>query len=350
MMEFLWPWAIAFLPLPILVYFLVPQAQRTDAALQVPFYVVAAGYEGDRGFTQRNTLLRRLLLVLMWSALVLAATRPQYIGEPIELPASGRDLLLAVDISGSMGFEDMQLNGNIATRLQVVKNVVGEFVERRVGDRLGLILFGSQAYQQTPLTFDRVTVRTLLQETPLGIAGQKTAIGDAIGLAVKRLQDRPAENRVLILLTDGVNTVGEVEPIQAAKLAAQEGIRIYTIGFGADELLQRSLFGNRVTNPSADLDTEGLTEIANLTGGIFQRARSSDELKQIYAALDELEPIEQDKEVYRPTKSLFFYPLMAVLLLSLIYAALHPMLTTWVQGLIAEFREARRKPEPRVET
>lgn len=350
MIEFLWPWAVALLPLPLLVYFLVPQAQRTDAALQVPFYVVAAGYEGDSSFAQRNARLRRLLLVLMWLALVLAATRPQYFGDPIELPSSGRDLLLAVDISGSMSNEDMQLQGKLTSRLQIVKQIVGQFVERRVGDRLGLILFGDKAYLQVPLTFDRFTVRTLLEETPVGVAGQQTAIGYAIGLAVKRLQDRPAKNRVLILLTDGVNTVGEVEPIQAAKLAAQAGIRIHTIGFGADEMIQRTIFGSRVTNPSAELDTEGLTQIANLTGGIYQRARSTDELKQIYAALDELEPIEQDKEIYRPTMPLFFYPLTAVLLLSLFYAALHPMLTTWFLSLIRERREARRKPEPLVET
>ena len=343
MINFLWPWAVAFLPLPLLVYFLVPAASRTDAALQVPFYVVASHYEGDSSFNQRRTLLRRIILMLMWLCLILAATRPQYIGDPIELPTSGRDLLLAVDISGSMGYEDMELAGRTVTRLMVVKDVVGEFVARRQGDRLGLILFGSQAYLQTPLTFDRFTVRSLLQETPLGIAGQKTAIGDAIGLAVKRLQDRPAENRVLVLLTDGVNTVGEVEPLQAAKLAAQEGIRIYTIGFGAEELVVPGFFSNRRINPSAELDSETLTEIAQLTGGIFQRARSSGELKQIYAALDKLEPIEQDHEIYRPVKSLYYWPLMLVTLLSLLYAAMHPMLTSWLVAGMAELRERRHK-------
>jgi Ca-activated chloride channel family protein len=230
-----------------------------------------------------------------------------------------------------MGTEDMNLNGQMVTRLAAVKAVVGEFVERRRGDRLGLILFGSQAYLQAPLTFDRKTINTLLTETPLGIAGGKTAIGDAIGLSVKRLLDRPAANRVLILLTDGVNNVGEVSPIQAAKLAAQEGITIYTIGFGADQMEVSGLLFNRTVNPSAELDTETLTEIAGLTGGIYQRARSTQELASIYLALDELEPIEVDQETYRPEKSLFFWPLGSAIILSLFVAGVWLIKTTFAE-------------------
>ncbi|MGI9322109.1 MAG: VWA domain-containing protein, partial [Pseudomonadales bacterium] len=195
MIEFLWPWALAFLPLPLLVYILLPRARRTEPALQVPFYSQAASYEQQAGQVHLKTNVRRLLMLLVWLALVLAATRPQWIGDPIALPSSGRDLLLAVDISRSMDAKDMQSDIGVASRIAVVKEVVGDFVERRRGDRLGLILFGTYAYLQTPLTFDRNTVRTLLTEAPLGIAGPNTAIGNAIGLAVKRLQERPAENR-----------------------------------------------------------------------------------------------------------------------------------------------------------
>lgn len=335
MIEFLWPMAALFLPLPILVYFLAPRASRQEPALQVPFFSAASSYESASTGGRARSILRRLILILIWCALVLSATRPQWIGEPISLPTSGRDLLLAVDISGSMGTEDMELAGAMTTRLAVVKDVVGDFVERRKGDRLGLILFGTRAYLQTPLTFDRNTVRTLLAETPLGIAGGKTAIGDAIGLAVKRLQERPAENRVLILLTDGVNNVGEVDPVQAAKLAAQEGIRIYTIGFGAEEMVVPGFLFQRKVNPSAELDIETLTQIAELTGGIFQRARSTQELSQIYQALDGLEPIEQDQETYRPIRSLYWYPLAFSLVLSMLFTLLHPQLTTWVMNLWA---------------
>ncbi len=333
MIDFLWPWAVAILPLPLLVYWLVPVARQEDAALHVPFFRVAADFRNTATTFTRQSWIRRLIMLLIWFLLVLAATRPLWIGDPVELPASGRDLLLAVDISGSMGTEDMKVGNNMTTRLAVVKRVVGDFVERRQGDRLGLILFGSQAYLQTPLTFDRNTVRTLLQETPLGIAGGKTAIGDAIGLAVKRLKDRPAENRVLILLTDGVNNVGEVSPIQAARLAAQEGIRIYTIGFGADELLVPGLLFNRKINPSAELDSKTLTEIAALTGGIYQRARNLQELEKIYQALDELEPIELEQETFRPEKSLYYWPLGLAFLLSIAFAALHPVMTSWYRGL-----------------
>jgi Ca-activated chloride channel family protein len=267
-------------------------------------------------------------VLLLWLAIIIAGSQPKWVGDAITLPSSGRDLLLAVDISGSMGTEDMSLSGQMVTRLAAVKAVVGEFVERRRGDRLGLILFGSQAYLQAPLTFDRNTINTLLTETPLGIAGGKTAIGDAIGLSVKRLLDRPAANRVLILLTDGVNNVGEVSPIQAAKLSAQEGITIYTIGFGADQMEVSGLLFNRTVNPSAELDTETLTEIADLTGGLYQRARSTQELASIYLALDELEPIEVDQETYRPEKSLFFWPLGSALVLSLFIAGFWLLKTT----------------------
>ena len=320
MIEFGWPWFFYLLPLPLLAW-LLPRANRQEAALKTPSFNTLKSLVAE--LEQRSSrYLWRGLVVLLWLAIIIAGSQPKWIGEPITLPSSGRDLLLAVDISGSMGTEDMRLNGQMVTRLAAVKAVVGEFVERRRGDRLGLILFGSQAYLQAPLTFDRNTINTLLTETPLGIAGGKTAIGDAIGLAVKRLLDRPAANRVLILLTDGVNNVGEVSPIQAAKLAAQEGITIYTIGFGADQMEVSGLLFNRTVNPSAELDTKTLTEIASLTGGIYQRARSTQELAGIYAALDALEPIEVDQETYRPEKSLFFWPLGSALILSLLVASL----------------------------
>lgn len=143
--------------------------------------------------------------------------------------------MLAVDLSGSMEMEDFVVADQVVNRLVATQQVAGQFIERRTGDRVGLILFGEKAYLQAPLTFDRTTVRTLLDEAVIGLAGDKTAIGDAIGLAIKRLRNNPAHQRVLILLTDGANTAGEIPPLQAAELAAQEGLRIHTIGVGADE-------------------------------------------------------------------------------------------------------------------
>ena len=305
----------------------------------MPFFKIAAGFESADQASGGRSIARRVLLIIIWCLLVLAGVRPEWIGDPIELPTSGRDLMLAVDISGSMGTEDMEVNSGLTTRLRVVKAVVGDFVERRVGDRLGLILFGSQAYLQTPLTFDRTTARTLLAETPLGIAGGKTAIGDAIGLAVKRLQSRPENSRILILLTDGKNNVGEVSPLQAAKIAATQGVKIYTIGFGADELVVPGLLFNRTINPSAELDTKTLTEIAGLTGGIYQRARNTQELAAIYDVLDSLEPIEQDQQTYRPEKSLFFWPLGLALCGSMLMALGHPLMRSFFQMGWRQFRE-----------
>jgi Ca-activated chloride channel family protein len=229
-------------------------------------------------------------------------------------------MLLAVDISGSMEETDMQVGNDLVDRLTVVKTVVGEFVIRRRGDRMGLVVFGLNAYLQTPLTFDLETLNSLLQDMVIGFADNKsesgTSIGEAIGLAVKRLKDRPESARVIILLTDGANTSGQVTPLKAAQLAAAYGVKIYTIGIGADQVLRRSLFGSQLINPSADLDEETLQEIADLTGGQYFRAHNPQELAGIYATLDRLEPVAQDEETFRPTKSLFHLPMIVALLAS----------------------------------
>ncbi|MDQ2696525.1 MAG: VWA domain-containing protein [Pseudomonadota bacterium] len=303
-----WPWLIAALPLPLLAA-LLPRAVATPAALRVPFYAVMAGsLHGDRMPRPR---WRRLLAGLAWLLLVLAACRPQWLGEPVNLPRSGRDLLLAVDISGSMQAGDMALNGRPASRLEVVKRVAGDFIDRRAGDRVGLILFGRQAYLQAPLTFDRATVGTLLEESAIGLAGKETAIGDAIGLAVKKLRHRPQEQRVLVLLTDGANTAGALEPLRAAELAAQAGVRVYAIGVGADQMRVEDFFGLRRANPAADLDEKTLTAIAARTDGGYFRARDAQGLEDIYRLLDELEPVVQDDQVFRPVRDLYWWPLAA---------------------------------------
>lgn len=313
MIEWLWPWMFAAAPLPMVVRRLLAPVERQQAALTVPD-ISSFSYDQVRrsGAEKDRIPWRMLLLWLVWLALVTAMARPQWTGEPVTLPTSGRDLMLAVDISGSMGTEDLQLGGQLVNRLTVVKNVVSQFIDAREGDRVGLILFGTNAYLQAPLTFDLKTVNRLLVEAPVGIAGGKTAIGDAIGLAVKRLRQRPEGERVLILLTDGANNVGEVAPVKAAELAAQDDIRIYTIGVGADEMRLPSLlgvFGSRVVNPSAELDEETLTEIADTTGGRYFRAQNTAKLVEIYDIIDDMEPIEQDAETYRPIAVLYYWPM-----------------------------------------
>ncbi len=318
-LQFEWPWLLWLIPLPLLVrWFARPVASANDAVLRVPF-LSDFGSPGDA--TSRSVADGRWLLwiaLLAWALLVIASARPQWQGEAVELPVSGRDLMLAVDLSGSMEVEDFEWQGRMVNRLVAIQLVAGEFIERRIGDRVGLVLFGQQAYLQTPLTFDRTTVKTLLDEAVIGLAGQATAIGDAIGLAVKRLREDSSASRVLILLTDGANTAGEIEPLKAAELAASEGLKIYTIGIGADEMMVRSLFGSRKVNPSVDLDEATLTAIATTTGGRYFRARDLTQLDEIYQLLDELEPVEQEKQFFRPRHALYYWPLGAAMLIATI--------------------------------
>jgi len=310
-----WPWLLALAPLPWLVRRLLPEAPSRDMqALKVPWYQAVVGRSS--GWMKRPLLAA--MAALVWAMLVLAASRPQWVGEIDTLPVTGRDLLLAVDISGSMDTQDMVWNQRAVNRLVVVKHVAGEFLQRRRGDRVGLVLFGSRAYLQTPLTFDTETTATLLDESEIGLAGRETAIGDAIGLAVKRLREDTTSERVLILLTDGANTSGEVQPLQAAEFAAREGLTIYTVGVGADEMMVQDFFGSRVVNPSADLDEDTLRAIAERTGGTYFRARDAEGLAEIYRILDELEPVESDVESVRPVDELFYWPMGLAYLLAVI--------------------------------
>lgn len=321
MFNFAWAWVWLLSPLPLLALFALPPAKGQTSALKVPFFGRVASLGVSNQTAANSAWWQKLLVILIWLLCVAAAARPQWTGEAIALPASGRDLMLAVDLSGSMEIPDMQLQNRQLQRIDVVKYVVGDFVQRRQGDRLGLILFGSQAYLQAPLTFDLVTVETLLKEAQIGFAGQQTAIGDAIGLAVKRLRGRPESSRVLILLTDGANTAGELDPKRAADLARQAGIKIHTIAVGADEMIEDTFFGRRRINPSADLDVETMQYIADHTGGRYFRAKDPRELVQIYDELDKLEPIEQEEQTFRPISALFYWPLAAALLISLLLAA-----------------------------
>lgn len=316
-----WPWAFLLLPLPWIVRAFLPAHKPQQAALKVAHLNLWQLNDGNSVSTvKNNSRAADIIALCLWLALLTALARPYQLGEVVELPVSGRDLLLAVDLSQSMEIEDMQFNNRAVNRLVVVKRVIGDFIERRAGDRLGLILFGSEAYLQAPLTFDRHTVKALLNEAQIGLAGPKTAIGDAIGLAVKRLQDQPESSRVVILITDGANTSGELEPLKAAELAALNHIKIYTIGLGANAMEVPSFFGTRTVNPSRDMDEKTLREVASLTGGNYFRAHNTSELQQIYALLDKLEPSEQDPQIFRPQANLWHWPLLFALLISFILA------------------------------
>jgi Ca-activated chloride channel family protein len=330
-----WPWMLLALPLPLVVRALMPPVvSARDAGLRVPSF---KGFEmlADRSEVEQLLNWRFWVAVIAWMLLVLAAARPERIGDELDVPVSGRNLMLAVDLSGSMDAKDFELGNRRVDRLTATKAVAGDFIARREGDRLGLILFGERAYLQVPLTLDRDTVNTLLMEAFIGLAGEKTAIGDAITLAVKRIHDQGAEagEQVLILLTDGANTAGEIDPLKAAELAQQIGLRIYTIGIGAEQMVVSSITGGmRRVNPSADLDEETLTRIAESTGGRYFRAKDTAALQDIYRILDEMEPVAEPEAGFRPVKSLYYWPLGGAFVLALFLAAVN---------LVAGFRLAR---------
>ncbi|WP_295392652.1 VWA domain-containing protein [uncultured Thiodictyon sp.] len=318
MISLAWPWVLAALPLPLLAALLPPARPSGGAALRLPFYAELPGVAAVT--TGRRSRWRVAAALLTWLLLVLAAARPEWVGAPVHLPMAGRDLMLAVDLSGSMDQADYELDNRMVSRLAVVKAVAAKFIERRTQDRLGLILFGSNAYVQTPLTFDGHTVAAMLRDSVVGLAGQETAIGDAIGLAVKHLREQPADNRVLILLTDGASNTGALAPLAAAELAKQAGVRIYTIGIGGGEVGINTPFGVRLMRQGDDYDPETLKRIAELTGGRFFAATGRKELEAVYRELDRLEPSRRDERTYRPRESLFVWPAAGALVLSVLMA------------------------------
>jgi Ca-activated chloride channel homolog len=310
---FAWPWLLLALPLPWVVRWLLPPVRQAGAALKVPY-----GARLDAIATQAGHAHARGVGVLAWVAwalLCVAAARPQQLGELVRPPQAGRDLMLAVDLSGSMSDEDMQLGGGLVDRLTAAKAVLADFLDRRSGDRVGLIVFGQKAYALTPMTLDLDTVREQLDDSVVGLAGRETAIGDAIGLAVKRLKPKTAaqqssKQNVLILLTDGVNTAGMLDPLKAAELARDNGVRIHAIAFGG-EGGGLSVFGIPLHLPGGgeDIDETTLKRIADLTGGKEFRARDTEQLAGIYAEIDRLEPVKRPGQSVRPRIERYPWPL-----------------------------------------
>ncbi len=313
MPEFAWPWVVLALPLPwLLRHWLQPLAPSRALHLPQPGAAALAG-AGASAMGRTGWVLG-----LGWLCLLCAAARPQWVGPPQAQMHSGRALMLAVDLSGSMRTPDMTLGGQAVSRFTAVQAIAGDFISRRDGDELGLILFGTRAFLVTPLTPDLSAVRAQLHGAAIGLAGTETAIGDAIGVAVKRLSALPQAARVLVLLTDGVNNAGNITPQDAARAAAAAKVRIYAIGIGATRLRVPDFFGSHLVNPSAELDARMLTHIATMTGGKFFRATDSAQLAAAYRAIDALEPLPQHAPALRPRRELFRWPLLAGMALLLV--------------------------------
>lgn len=313
MLDLQWPWALLLLPFPLLFWWF--KKPNRDNAQAVYWRHSALLENASHNTPSIHNKLSLLFLSLAWVLLVLAIARPTWLGQATHIPPTGRDLLIALDLSGSMQISDMTLNDQPADRLAAAKEVLAQFIQARRGDRIGIIVFGSKAYLQAPLSYDLGTINQLVQESQIGFAGEQTAIGDAIGLGIKRLQDKPAEQKVLILMTDGANTAGRVSPLQAANMAAKQGVTVHTIGIGAEQMTVQGFFGPKVVNPSSDLDEPLLTNIAELTQGQFFRARSTKELRQVYEVLDQLEPTPSDDVLQRPKTNLFHWLALAALAL-----------------------------------
>jgi len=311
MIHFLFPLAFLVLPLPWLVRRMAkPAPLSTAGAIRMPYFKGLAGRTSHAGQSKKlNRPWRWVALSVVWLMLVTAFARPVLLGDEVALPVASRDLMFAIDLSGSMARENFNLDGAVSNRLSVIKSAADDFITRRVGDRVGLVLFSNRAYVQAPLTLDRQVVSQLLDDAQVGLTGQETAIGDAIAIAVKRLKDRPAQSRVLVLMTDGANNAGVLQPLQAAELARDLGIRIYTIGVSANSMAVSTRMGTQVVNPSEDLDEPTLQAIADMTDGQYFRATDTQSLAQVYKQLDELEPVADEPIFVQPTVSLFHWPL-----------------------------------------
>ncbi|WP_278405255.1 vWA domain-containing protein [Pseudoalteromonas ruthenica] len=312
MFEFAWPWAFALLPLPWLIA-LIAGKQKHHSTLMLRIHALA-----HMGMTNTKATPSRKwphwLLAIVWALVVASAANPVFRGEPITLSEPGRDIMLAVDLSGSMREQDMAYQGRFVDRLSVVKAVLSEFISQRRGDQLGLILFADTAFLQTPLTRDVDTVAQMLEESQIGLVGRATAIGDALGLSVKRFNEKSQSNKVVILLTDGQNTAGNLKPEEALILAKDAGVKVYTVGVGADGRNQGGLF-SMLGSSGAMLDESLLKTIAEQTGGQYFRATDTQSLANIYKELDALEPQAEQEQTFRPVDALFYLPLSGALLM-----------------------------------
>ena len=307
-MEFSWPWIFLLLPLPLL--FRQPTQGLATNALRIPTMLSRA--LDDLQVSSRYTMsVEQIAMWLAWIALLLALAQPWRPGDTVVQPVSGRALAMVVDLSGSMERRDFTLDGETSDRLSVVKSAAGQFIEARQGDRISLILFGREAFIASPLSFDLDAIRIILDSAGIGMAGRSTAIGDALGLAIKTLRNDTSDSKAIVLLSDGTNNSGSAEPESAASFARDLGIRIHSVAMGSDDS-EASPSGYATAN-SADLDEATLEAIANDSGGKFFRARSSAELNAVYEEIDKLERSESDAPPVVLQQDLRHWPLLFML-------------------------------------
>lgn len=321
MFQFYWPWFALLLPLPFLVRRFASSTRKDKGSPELYFpalHRLKNAFPTYQGAGKLSNLPFIILLSLSWLFLVIALMQPENVDQFKVVKNKGYDLMLAVDISGSMQAVDFSTPSKIISRLDVTKEVVGKFVRGRQGDRVGLVTFGEHAYLHVPLTLDTVAVSKMLNDTVSGMAGNATAIGDAIGLSVRTLRERPEGSRVLVLLTDGEDNASSIPPLEAAKLAKQYGIRIYTIGIGKNGPVPFPTPYGGYGMAQVSMDEELLKEIATLTGGQFFHATDQKALESIYGKIDELEKTESNQTIFLIREPLYYYPLGLAMVLLLI--------------------------------
>lgn len=313
MLQFDYPWLFALLPVPLLLWWLLPPFRETTRAVRVPFFEQAAQAAGltpsEGAVVPKPHWVQRILAVTCWGLIVTAMAAPQWVEPPLERVQSARDLMLAIDLSQSMEARDfVDATGQRTDRLTAVKQVVNGFIDQRKGDRIGLIVFGSAAFPQAPPTLDHESVKVLLDEVRIGMAGPQTAIGDAIGVAIKMTEASKVPEKVLILLTDGNDTASRLPPDQAADIAHDQHITIHTVGIGDPR-----------GSGEDKVDLNALRKLAERSGGRFFRAENREGLREIYATLDRITPEKVKRIVHRPKRALYMFPLGAALVLTVAF-------------------------------
>lgn len=316
MLTIAYPWLIGLIPLPLLLHWWLPSLERSRSAIRVPMFDVAVealGQTPGQGAVVRNrSWMQTLAFAICWIVLIAALARPQWLGEPIVRDVATRDLLLAVDLSGSMETEDFtDADGKRVDRLTATKQVLGDFLAQRKGDRVGMVVFGSGAFVQIPFTQDLDVCQELLAELYPRMAGPKTSLGDAIGLAITLFDRSEMDSKVLIAMTDGNDTGSRVPPNEAAKIASDKQIVIHTIGVGDPEAVGEEM-----------LDEEALKQVAQESGGEYFRAEDREGLRSVYAQLDRMDTREVETVAHRPRSDLFAWLLAAALIVSIVYHAI----------------------------
>lgn len=320
MIIFAYPLLFSLLALPFLFYYLMPSTKGLHGdALKIPFIAdlkrisISAGSVWNNMSSGGKASLKFWMLFVVWSLLCIAAARPQILGAPLKLKNETRDIMLVLDISTSMLESDFSYANRRITRLDAVRKVISDFADKRANDRMGLILFGTKAYMQAPLTYDKASVKDILWSMQAGMAGDSTSIGDALALALKKIRDDKTDNKVIILLTDGENNDGSLSLAQAIKLAADEKIKVYTIGVGS-----ANVFFKMLSLPAVGVDEKGLNLLAKATKGQYFRAENTADLQKIYNMIDDLEPDLSDSKYVQETTELYYIPLLLAVLISLV--------------------------------